>query len=106
MLNKKKFKNLMSELVKIKNDEKELNMAFRKFEPDWNYIAFGRYENIVVDLLENVMNDKGRWISYWLYELNCGKDAKKNSVEIIKKNIPVKTIDNLYDLIVKYNALK
>ena len=98
-MNKKQFNEILSKLVVIKKDEDNLNEAFQKFEPDWNRISFGRYEILVVKALKLAMEDKEEWISYWVYDLNCGKDAKKNSVTVKGKNIPIKTIDNLYDLI-------
>jgi len=46
------------------------------------------------------MNDKSEWISYWLYELDCGKEAEKLKVtDKNGKTIPMKTISNLYDCI-------
>jgi len=102
-MNKQEFKKILSELVAIKKDEESLNTAFKKFEPDWNYICFGRYEALVVDALKIVMEDKDDWIGFWLYELNCGKEAKAGSAKSKKgKNIPIKTISNLYDFIKKY----
>ena len=98
-MTKKQFNKILSKLVAIKKDEDNLNEAFQKFEPDWNRISFGRYETLVVKALKLAMEDKEEWISYWVYDLNCGKDAKKNSVTVKGKNTPIKTIDNLYDLI-------
>ena len=99
MINKKEFKKYLTQLVELKQDEDNLNKALRIFEPDFNYICFSRYETLIVDLLQKLMNDESDWIGYWLYEINCGKDAKTNSVKKDGKNIPIKTIDNLYDCI-------
>jgi len=98
-MNKQEFKQILTELLAIKKNEDNLNEAFQRFEPDWNYLCFGRYETLVVNVLKLVMEDKEDWIGYWIYELNCGKDAKAGSVTIKGKNIPIKTISNLYDLI-------
>jgi len=98
-MTKQEFKKILSELVAIKKDEDNLNEAFQRFEPDFNYISFGRYETLVVETLRLAMKDEYDWIGYWIYDLNCGKDAKKNSVTVKGKNTPIKTIDNLYDLI-------
>jgi hypothetical protein len=102
MEKKKKFIELMNKLVNIKKCEDDLNEAFLKFDPDFNYISFGQYETLVVDSLKMAVNDKYDWIVYWLYECNCGKNSKiLNSVKDKKgKKIPIKTLSNLYDLIV------
>jgi hypothetical protein len=50
------------------------------------------------------MDDKHDEISYWCYDLNFGRDAKKDSVtDKNGKGIPIKTLSNLYDLIKNYN---
>jgi hypothetical protein len=43
-----------------------------------------------------------RWIGYWIYELDYGKKAKRDTVKgNDDKNIPIKTIDDLYNMLVK-----
>jgi len=103
-MDKKTFIKLMQELVSIKEDEDNLNKAFKKFNPDFNYISFGRYEELVVKCLEQAMDDKNDWISYWLYELDCGKESKRLKVKDKKgKIIPTKTINDLYNIIENKN---
>jgi hypothetical protein len=99
-MNKQEFKKIVKELVAIKKDEGLLCDAFKKFEPDLNYISFGRYETLIVDTLKLAMEDKNDWISYWIYDLECGKKAKNKSVTDKQgKNIPIKTISNLWEII-------
>ena len=96
----KTFEKLMKELVSLKEDEDNINNAFRKFEPDFNGITFGRYETLVVQAIKEAMNDEYDYIGYWLYEVDCGKKAKVGTVtDKDGKNIPIKTLKNLYDLI-------
>jgi len=100
MMKKQIFIKLMTELIKIKKDEDNLNNAFRKFEPDFNFISFGRYQTLIVNTLKEAINDEHDWISYWLYELNNGKEAKKNTVTNENgKNISIKTLNDLYNII-------
>ena len=100
-MTKEQFIKLIKELVAIKKAEDNLNKAFKKFEPEFNYIGFGRYETLVVRALEFAMNDtQSQWISYWLYDCNCGKDAKIVQVKDNSgKNIPFKTVSDLYNCI-------
>ncbi len=55
----------------------------------------------VVELLETATNDVHNWISYWLFELNCGEKYKDGMVtsgddgSIIK----LKTIEDLWNLL-------
>lgn len=98
-MKKQEFIKIITELVSIKKDEENLCKAFAKFEPDFNYISFGRYENLVVRSLEFAMNDTSNWISYWLYDCDCGKTDGRVTDKNGKK-IPMKTISNLYDCII------
>lgn len=99
-MNKQEFTKILTELVSLKKDESNLNKALKKFESDFNYICFSRYENLIVKLLEIAMNDKSNWISYWIYDCNCGKDSKYGKVtDKNGKNVPIKTISDLYNLI-------
>jgi len=99
MINKKEFTKIIKRLVTLKKDEDNLNKAFKRFEPDFNYINFGRYEELITDTLKKAMNDESDWIGYWLYELDCGTKARIGSVKKDGKYIPIKTISNLYDCI-------
>ncbi len=98
-MNKEEFINIMEELVSLKKDEDDLNAAFKKFEPDFNYISFGRYESLVTKALKFAMGDTSDWISYWIYDCDCGKDAENKIKSKEGKNIPIRTLGNLYDLI-------
>lgn len=97
-MKKKEFIKLMKELVSLKKDEENLNKAFKKFEPDLNYIGFGRYETLVVRSLEFSVEDNSHWISYWLYDCDCGKREMKVTDKNGKK-VPMKTLSDLYNLI-------
>ena len=101
-MNKETFIKLMTELVSIKKAEDNLIKAFKKFEPEFNNISFGRYETLVVESLMFGMNDKYNWISYWVYDCDMGK-KDKNVTDKKGQNIPIKTLSNLYDLITNKN---
>lgn len=99
-MKKETFIKLMTELLSLKEDERTLQKEFRKIDPDFNYIRFGRHEDLIVHILKEAMDDKNEWIYYWLYELECGTKAIANSVtDKDGKKIPLKTLGNLYDLI-------
>ena len=94
------FIEIMNEFLSIKKHETQLNEAFKNFEPDFNYISFGRYENLVVKAIKIAMQDTSDWISYWIYDLNCGKDAKADSVKDKNgKSIPIKYLGELYAIL-------
>jgi len=99
-MKKEQFIEIMKELISIRKDEKNLNEAFKKFEPDFNYICFGRYETLLVKILQIAMKDKSDWIGYWLYECDCGENKLVNSVKDKDgKKIPIKKLSDLYNCI-------
>lgn len=100
-MKKEKFKQIMTELVSLIKDGEELNKSFRKLCPDFNFISFSRHETLIVNCLREALNDESDWIGYWIWELYCGVEAKKNSVSIKGKNVPIKTIDDLYNILTK-----
>ena len=99
-MNKKQFIKSMKDLIRLKRDEENLNKAIKKFSPDFNYVCFDRYENLVLEVLKIATGDKYDNIAYWLYELNEGKDAVKDSVtDKDGKCLPIKTLSDLYNMI-------
>ena len=98
-MTKEQFVAVMRDFLELREDESYLNDAFRQFDPDFNFLSFGRYETLVVNLLKNVMNDTNDWLSWWIYENNCGKS--KLDVTIKGKKIPSRTVEDLYNLITK-----
>jgi len=102
-MNKVEFIKTMTKLILLKKDEGDLRTAFKKFDPDWCDISFGRYETLVVDTLKETMNDKSDWIGWWIYETDCGKKTKlTNSVRSkTGKKLPCKTLGDLYNIITK-----
>jgi len=97
----KTFNNLITRLIEIRRDGENLNKALRRFSPDFNCLYFSKQEDLIIDCLKELMGDENDWIGYWLYELNYGKEVKKDSVSIKGKNIPIKTIKDLYNLLTK-----
>ena len=74
---------------------------FDKYNADGN-IYPPMCTETVISLLEFIFNDKDRWIYYWTFELDFGKDYEDGWVT--QKDgtiIPLKTAEDLYDLLVK-----
>ena len=95
------FKEVMTFIVDKNKKKDKLNDAWREYNPDGNYLSLdGDWETTIVQLLREYVGDYNDDIGYWLYELNYGKEAKKNTVtDKNGRNIPIKTIDDLYNLI-------
>ena len=63
------------------------------------------YEGIVVKLLEKLMQDSFGNISYFIYELDYGREYQEGCVSDKNGNIDVSTPEKLYDfLMAEYGA--
>jgi hypothetical protein len=98
-MNKENFVKFLNELVSLKEDADAVHKALRKFDPDFGFFSLGRYETLVVKLLETAANDKAEWVSYWLYEKECGK--RRNMTVSDKKGNKLKstTPEDVWELI-------
>lgn len=52
-----------------------------------------------INLLELLVDDKSKWINYWVFELECGEKYYDGCVTIDDKNVPLKTIEDLWECI-------
>lgn len=58
------------------------------------------HEPIVVNLLQKIMRDKGEDISYFIYELDYGRDYKHGSVTDSNGIVDMGTPEALYELLI------
>lgn len=98
-MTKKNFIKYIKELERLKKVERKVSDAMQELGTDFNGFYLERHELLIVDILVDAMNDTDEWIPYWLYELDYGKKAKRSSVTKNGKNIPIKTINDLYNCI-------
>lgn len=63
------------------------------------------HEGIVVQLLEKIMGDSCGNISYFIYELDYGKEYKEGCISDNKGFIDISSAEKLYDfLIIEYGS--
>lgn len=53
----------------------------------------------VVDLLEREFDDESEWISYWIWELDFGKEYRPGSVMLNHRPVALATIQDLYNVL-------
>ncbi len=59
------------------------------------------HEGVVVSLLEKIMQDNGGNISYFIYELDYGKEYYDGCVTDDNGNVDFSTAENLYHYLIK-----
>lgn len=91
----KRYIDAIENVVRLKDCMLDLRQKdkSREFE-----LYFPSLECDVVRLLENIMQDKGEWISYWVFELDFGRKYKDGTVtEADGSIIKLKTVEDLYN---------
>ena len=97
-MNSVQFAIWMEELVDRKRKNDEWYMAVNKaFPMACDAIYEHDYEDMIVDMLRDLMDDKEEWIPYFLYESDCCW------FEIEVDNVPmmIDSYDDLYHLIAR-----
>jgi len=54
----------------------------------------------IISLLETIFRDKSEWIGYWLWELDFGSKYEEGTVTIDHENVPMESIEDLYNVLV------
>lgn len=100
MIEYKKFEEYMLKLKEIMDADKELDKALKRFSLD-----FGGFSNtvaieLILSLLMEITHDVYKDIEYFIYELEWGTKWHKGCIiSQDGKDIPMKTIEDLYNLL-------
>lgn len=105
MLEKKDFLKYMSQIETAIKFQDEMNDICKKY----GYFSIAEYPDCIdlsVTLLEKLMNlepndEYGTDISYFIFELNFGKDWEPGSVTCDGEDIDFSSSEKLYDFITK-----
>ena len=109
MITKQEFVNIINRLKDYNELQNKIDDLFKdnieNRERDFmnaGSICIG-HETIVVKLLENMFNDRGNLISWWLYEKDYGRYVDVDDVfdEETGKFIDLTTPEKLYDYLVE-----
>jgi len=104
-MTKKQFKRHLTRLVELKTEVEKIEDVMRKSTINDDFrgglLGLGWYEDLLVDILEDTMEDTGHNISYWIYELEMGTKWKKGTItDTNNKDVKLKTINDLYNCII------
>jgi hypothetical protein len=100
MITKDNFIKYIDKIQKLREAEDSLNLAGKQLVEF--HISFAEHEQLIVDILTDIFNDSAfDWISYFIYDLNFGKDWYEGCIRDKEGNdIPLKNISDLYDLLI------
>ena len=95
-------KENFSELINaVKNHSAYIWNLYKDYGIDFVNSPVMEIENEITKYLKSQFNDKCDWISYWMWELNFGENWKPGTVTENGNDIPLKTIDDLWNLLTK-----
>ena len=102
MITKEKFCKAINQIKHIQEYEDELYKLGRKYGEYDTEIRFPTLEDVVVSLLEDAMccieDEYGSDISYFIYELDFGKDWEPGMIIDREGNdVDFSTVEKLYD---------
>jgi len=101
MITLEQFKSALFDIKRFQEAQDSINDGFKILGQD-SRIMITEPESVVVRLLEAIFNDKGEWISYFLYQLEWGKKYEDGCVfDVDYSYIRLNTIKELYDFLVK-----
>ena len=69
-MNKETFISAINKIVELRKMQRAIDDVYRNHKIDYRNDLGDWYEELIVATLENVMEDTGKWINYWCYELD------------------------------------
>lgn len=106
MISKKEFVEIIERLKNYNDLQDKIDDLFKNNidNKEMDFMNAGSicigHESVVVELLENMFNTD--MISYWIYELDYGREYKDGYVRDVEgNNIDISTLEKLYDYLIK-----
>ena len=101
ILKKERFCKTMDQIQEVYDYGDRLNEFFKKNHVD-GYLYEPSCIEQALSLLSFIFQDDDQWIDYWAYELDFGRRYKYGMItDANGENIPLGTVEELYELLVK-----
>ena len=101
-MTKQKFVEYVNRFITLTKLEDDVDAAMKEISPNFGGFHLELHELLILDLLREYSGDtkENDWISYWIYELECGKKYRKGTItDKDGKEIKLRTAEDLYELI-------
>lgn len=96
------FKTVLEKIQEDSDNAARLSTIFRSMNNDFvDGAAFCNPDltSLIIRLLDMSFGETCDWVSYWVYELDFGRNYTDDSIyDLDGEPVPLKTIENLYDL--------
>lgn len=107
LIGKEAFCDIINKLIKVNDFVNETNAKARTLDNAIESDFFNAstlsisHEHIVVELLQNIFNDKDDIIGWWLYELDYGRNKENAWIEENGVKMYLYTAADLYKYLIK-----
>ena len=102
MISKEIFVKTIEELYDLEKKMDAVDEAMRNINRECGFFV-PQTLDIIIDLLEEVMEDKDEWISYFIIECDFLDDFHYGDIIINGESIDIKNWEDVYDFIVGMN---
>ena len=99
MLSKELFIETIDFIRERNDQENKIHQMFKEEFTDGIFWPYSKYENQLVKVLEEAMEDSERWISYYCWEKDFGRDDKLKAFDEDRKEIPLTSSEDLWNLL-------
>lgn len=101
MISKEVFLNLIKAIEHEQKFQNGFNILLEDYCQDSVFMNHN-LESVILDVLEEIFNDKGEWLSYCFYDLDMLKEYKTGSCTYDNgENIDISTWSKLYDFLLE-----
>lgn len=101
-ISKEHFIDLIENIVKFMKDQEDFSESLAKYiESCYGFNIGNNLCESLINYLQEILLDESDWLSYWLYECDCGKNEEfVNSVKDLDGSpISIGTVEELYDFL-------
>lgn len=104
MLSYTKFKKHLNNIKKLRDLNYKTAEFSRKLDKNsYGIYIFDKAIDDLVELLTDVMDDKYKYIDYYIYEIDWGKKGKDCITFASGEKVSLYTVRQLYDFIIENN---
>lgn len=104
MISLEQFEDIISFIKEQSENQVRLNKVFTETFEDSVFYPYLKYEAKMIELLENIMNDRDNDICYFIYETHFGRDADKYFITLEDgTEIHFYTTEDLYNYLMEEN---
>jgi hypothetical protein len=100
-VSKEKFIDLMTRFKETQDAEAEVHIAMKKLSPYFGGFYLSKCDDLMLECIKLAMEDEYDWISYFVYDLQWGKNPNKlYATDKFGKKIRLKTFGDLYQILI------